>query len=111
MRATNCHPPMIMPRTTDHPCNDVLKDLFIHNRLTSPTLPSNVHFLDNTDVALPQFDENRADVIALIAYRIYVIVGKGVSDWRAVGQRGDIKGLYRNGTLENDPSYVPYEGW
>jgi hypothetical protein len=112
MRATNCHPPMILPRTTDHPCNDVLKGLFIHDESSrTPVFPPNVHFLDNTDLSLPQFDENRADIIALIAYRIYVVVGKGVADWRAVGQRGDVKGLYRNGTLESNPSYLPYDGW
>jgi hypothetical protein len=67
--------------------------------------------MDNTDLTLPQFDENRADVIAVIAFRLFAVVGKGVSDWRAVGQKGYVKGLQRNGTVQPNPVLEPYEGW
>jgi hypothetical protein len=109
MRATNCLPPLILPRSTDHPCNDALRHVFAQREL----LPPNVHFMDNTDLSLPHFDdpERRADVIAVIAFRMYVVVGKGVADWRAAGQKGDIKGLHRNGTLEPNFVLEPYVGW
>ena len=111
MRATNCMPPLILPRSTDHPCNDALRHVF--NDKEKLLLPPNVHFMDNTDLSLPHFDDerSRADVIAVIAYRMYVVVGKGVADWRVAGQKGDIKGLHRNGTLEPNFVLEPYEGW
>lgn len=109
MRATNCHEPYFLPRTTDHPCNDVFKTLFLPG--DTQTFPSQVHFLDNTDLSLPQFDENRADVIALLAYRVFIIVGKGVADWREMGQRGAVDGLHRNGTVEPNLPLEPYVGW
>jgi len=107
-RATNCYKPY-MRRTTDHPCNDVLKDLC---RPGATSFPSQVHFLDNTDVTNPQFNgENRADVLAVVAMRTFVIIAKGVADWRTIGQHGAIDGLHRNGTVEPNFELVPYEGW
>lgn len=103
MTASNCHSPN-PARTTNHPCNDALKGLM-------NDFPPQVHFLDNTDLVSPQFDANRDDIIAVIALRIYVLVGKGVSDWRAIGQKGLIDGLHRNGTVEPNFELVPYEGW
>jgi hypothetical protein len=89
---------------TDHPCNTVLKDLFS----TSP-FPSHVQLLDNTDVSLPQFDRNQKDIFAVIAMRIYAIVGTRVAQWRDSGQRGAIDGLHRGDKIElNEELLVPY---
>lgn len=107
MNTTNCFQP-ILTRTTDHPCNDALKHLF---RSEPPKFADRIHFLDNTDLTLPQFDLNQADIFANIALRLYVIVGKGVSDWRHMGQSGKVDGLHRNGTVEPNFELVPYEGW
>ena len=105
MRATSCNAPF-RDRTTNHPCNDVLKDLF-----RSKAFPDRVHLLDNTDLSNPQFDENRDDVLTIIALRVFVFVGKQVSTWRAMGQMGKIDGLHRNGSIEPNFKLVPYEGW
>lgn len=105
MKASNCHSPKV-PRSTNHPCNDVLKDLF-----RAESFPNQVHLLDNTDISSPQFDENRSDILTNIALRVFVLVGKGVAEWRAMGQAGKIDGLHRNGTVEPNFELVPYEGW
>lgn len=105
MVATNCLEP-VMRRSTDHPCNDVLKDLFV-----SHSFPNRVHLLDNTDLTLPMFEEGRDDILAVIALRVFVIVGKQVMEWRAMGQRGMIDGLHRNGTVEANFELIPYNGW
>jgi hypothetical protein len=104
MLATNCFAPNA--RTSDHPCNTVLKDLFRSNMFSE-----RVHLLDNTDLSLPQLEENRNDVFAIIALRVFVVVGKQVAEWRAVGQRGLIDGLHRNGSIEPNFKLLPYEGW
>lgn len=102
---TNCHQPSL-PRTSDHPCNDALKDLFRN----SP-FPERVRFLDNTDVTLPHLGENSEDVTTAIALRIFVFVGKQVETWRAKGQVGGIKGLRRGDILEPNFELVPYLDW
>jgi hypothetical protein len=107
MLASTCHSPA-MPRTTDHPCNDVLKDLF---RPEAKTFPAQVHLLDNTDMLRPQFDENRQDILALIALRVFVFVGYQVEQWRNDGQVGRQEGLHRGGKVEPNFDLVPYEGW
>ena len=107
MNTTNCFD-SVLPRTTDHPCNDVLKELFYSQ---AKVFDDRIHFLDNTDLSLPQFDGNEADVLASIALRMYVIVGKGVSVWRHMGQSGKEDGLHRNGTVEPNFELVPYDGW
>jgi hypothetical protein len=107
MQASNCHSPKLL-RTTDHPCNDVLKRMF---RAGEEVFPEQVHFMDNTDLVQPQFDQNRDDVLSNIAMRIFVAVGRGVSVWRAMGQSGKIDGLHRNGTVEPNFKLVPYDGW
>jgi hypothetical protein len=107
MHASNCHSPS-MTRSTDHPCNDVLKHLF---RPGSKLFADQVHLLDNTDLSLPQFDENRQDIAAVIALRIYVLVGKQVADWRAMGQHGAVDGLHRNNTVEPNEELIPYDEW
>ncbi|GKY94590.1 hypothetical protein MPSEU_000424500 [Mayamaea pseudoterrestris] len=107
MIATNCFHPTL-PRTTDHPCNDVLKELF---RPEADTFHERIHFLDNTDLSLPQFETNQEDVFANIALRVFVVVGKGVSVWRHMGQSGKENGLHRNGSVEPNFELVPYDGW
>jgi hypothetical protein len=112
----NCHTPSL-PRSSEHPCNVALKELF----RDSP-FPSRVHLFDNTDLTLPQLGENKRDIIPVIALRTAVFVGKKVKEWRESGQRGLVKGLIRGGTMTPDgdvsggklePNFelVPYTGW
>lgn len=108
MTAKSCHP-LGSSRSTEHPCNDILKGMFRQGSEKFPT--GQVHLMDNTDVAQPQFDQNYPDVLANVAMRIFVAVGKGVADWRAIPQQGLIDGLHRNGTVEPNPILFPYEQW
>lgn len=105
IKPTNCLKPTL-PRTSDHPCNTALKDMF----RDSP-FPERVRFLDGTDMTLPQLGENPVDVATAIALRIFVFVGKQVEAWRAVGQVGNIKGLQRGDHLEPNFELVPYLDW
>jgi hypothetical protein len=113
--ATNCQPPYYLPRTSDHPCNDVLRDLFngdnVGGSQGGSLFPQRVHLMDNTAISLPQLGENRDDVIAAIALRIIVEVGKKVGEWRESGQIGLIDGLHRADKVEPNFALVPYEGW
>jgi len=111
MQASNCRDPRILPRTTDHPCNDVLKDLFLSRAKDAIFPREQVRFLDNTDLSAPRFDEDRDAVLAVIAIRIFVLVGAQVTEWRAMGQEGKIDGLHRNGAVEPNFELVPYQGW
>lgn len=86
-------------------CNDVIKDLF-----RTDAFPERVHLFDNTDLSKPQFDQNGNDVLAAIALRVFVAVGKQVSDWRATSQKGMIDGLHRNSGVDPNFDLVPYEG-
>ena len=106
-RAITCHEPLKYPRSTNNPCNEVLKALF---RQQPSPFEQRVHFLDNTDLVLPtlQSDITKDTVLANIALRIFVAVGKGVSDWRSVHQAGKIDGLHRNGTIEPNFKLIPY---
>lgn len=104
----SCHSAEL-PKTSDHPCNDVLKFLF--GSESTEAFPSRVHLLDNTDVSNPRETSSITDVFAVIALRTFVVVGKGVSEWRAQGQTGKIDGLHRNGTVEPNFELIPYEGW
>ncbi|KAG7366383.1 hypothetical protein IV203_029053 [Nitzschia inconspicua] len=108
MNPTNCFPPYIARRTSDHPCNDVLKELFLGEK---KIFPERVHFLDNTALSLPQLGENQEDVTAAIAMRIFVFVGKRVQEWRESGQEGKIDGLHRGGVVEPNFDLVPYMDW
>jgi hypothetical protein len=103
--ASNCLP-QSLPRTSDHPCNVALKSLF----QDSP-FPKRVQLLDTTELVLPQLGENKADVAAAIALRIYVFVGKKVQEWRDKGQKGTVSGLERGGKTEPNSEMVPYTGW
>jgi hypothetical protein len=108
MAPTNCLPPCYLPRTSDHPCNDVLKDLFDRSKTT---FPDRVNLLDNTAISFPQLGENPYDVQAAIALRIFVLVGKRVREWRKSGQVGRENGLHRNGAVEPNFELVPYPDW
>lgn len=103
---TNCLPPTTLPRTSHHPCNTALKELF----RTSP-FPERVRFLDSSDITLPQLDQNLPDVAAAIALRIFVFVGKQVAEWRAKGQIGTVEGLKRGDVQEPNFKLVPYTDW
>ncbi|KAL7563423.1 hypothetical protein ACA910_016519 [Epithemia clementina (nom. ined.)] len=107
-QATNCHHPFLN-RTTDHPCNDVLKGLFPPN---PPIFPPRVQLLDNTDITLPLLHEGRSfQAFANVALRVYAVAGHQVSKWRTAGQHGAIDGLHRNGKVEPNFDIVAYEGW
>lgn len=101
--AKNCHSP-VLKRTTNHPCNDALKDIF----KDSP-FPSRVRLLDNTDLSSPKLDEGREDIVAAVALRIFVFVGKQVKAWRDAGQIGGVAGLTRNGKTEPNYALMPYD--
>ena len=111
--ASNCHSPTLLPRSTDHPCNAVIQNLFRHG---AKAFPSQVRLLDNTDLVLPHHPsqshrlsrENRDHILANIALRIFVAVGKGVSNWRAAGQAGKVNGLRRNGKVEPNKILVSF---
>jgi len=112
-KASNCHTPSLR-QTTNHPCNDVWKHLF---RRASRQFPARVKLLDNTDLTLPHFDSNAgsaaaADILAVIALRVYVLVGQQVATWRTMGQ---VNGMYtsKNGTTipANLNELEPYEAW
>lgn len=113
---TNCHTPSL-PRSSEHPCNIALKELF----RDSP-FPSRVHLFDNTDLTLPQLGENKRDIIPVVALRTAVFVGKKVKEWRDSGQKGVKKGLITGGImtsegdisggkLEPNGKPIPYTGW
>ena len=99
----NCHTP-VLQRTSDHPCNIVLKDLFRAN-----SFPDRVQLLDNTDLSLPM--ANLEDIVAVVALRLFVLVGKRVQEWRAAGQVGISMGLKRGGEVEPNFELVPYTDW
>ncbi|GFH44883.1 hypothetical protein CTEN210_01358 [Chaetoceros tenuissimus] len=104
LNTKNCYDP-VLPRTTNHPCNDVLRDLF----QDSP-FPSRVRLLDNTDVSASIVDENRASMLAIVALRIFVMVGHQVQLWREDGgQIGGINGLTKNGVTTPNYNLEPYD--
>ena len=122
---TSCVSRYYLPRSSHHPCNDVLFDLFDSKK---PKKFSNrVHLLDNTMISLPQSllqstanDDSSSDnakrsksvITATIALRIFVLVGKKVDEWRAAGQVGLINGLHRmkDGQKIVEPNFelIPY---
>jgi len=90
--------------SSDHPCNTALKEIF-HD---SP-FSSRVHLLDNTDLSNPQFHDSREAVLAAVALRIFVVVGKQVKAWRDKGQIGHVKGLTKGDKEYQNFSLVPYD--
>lgn len=93
-----------MTSTTHHACNDALFSLWKEN-----TFPPRVKLLDTTDLVDPQFGSHLKDVFAVIAMRIYAIVGEQVEEWRKANQIGKVNGLVRNGKVEPNPTLVPYD--
>ena len=71
---STCHNPTL-PKSSEHPCNLALKELFKN----SP-FPSRVQLLDNTDLSLPQLGDNKTDIAAVVALRLYVVIGKKVQE-------------------------------
>jgi hypothetical protein len=104
-KSSKCHTPTL-PRTSDHPCNDILKALF-----QAGSFPERVYLLDNTDLSLPRLGDNSDDIAAVVALRIFVLIGKRVKEWREKGQIGTIKGLVRGDVTEPNFELVPYTGW
>ena len=99
----NCYD-TYMPRTTEHPCNDVLKDVF-----RSSPFPSRVRLLDNTDLTSAKMGEDRESILAATALRVFVFVGHQVKAWRDAGQVGGIQGLTKNGVTEPNYELVGYD--
>lgn len=104
----HCHEPYQFTRTTDHPCNDVIR-----NVISANSFQPRVHLMDNADIVLPSRGSGLAErsLLANIAMRVFVAVGKGVAEWRAHGQHGLVDGLHRNDTIEPNFKLVPYTGW
>lgn len=90
--------------TKNHPCNDALNELWREG-----SFPPRVKLLDTRDVLGPQFGENQNDLIAVIAMRIYTLVGQQVAEWRKAKQVGRMDGLHRNNVVEPNPKEVPYD--
>lgn len=90
--------------THQHPCNDALFELW-----NESTFPPRVKLLDTTNLVNPQLGENQQDIVAVIAMRIYVLVGHQVAAWRRAQQIGKVDGLHRNGKVEPNPKEVPYD--
>ena len=103
--ADNCHSPFLK-RTSGHHCNEVLKELF-----QTASFPDRVQLLDNTDLSFPQLGDNKEDIVAVVALRIFVLVGKRVQEWRAAGQTGTSKGLKKGDELVPNFDLVPYTDW
>jgi len=101
--------------SVEHPCNVAIQTL-----VSNQVFPSRVSlFTVATAIATPQWwrtdptatttNNNNAVLLHVIAMHIFVLVGKQVSDWRSVGQRGSVEGLHRNGNLEPNFELIPYE--
>ena len=107
LHTTNCHSEcMYLPRSTNHPCNDVLRDLF-----ASHPFSSRVQLLDNTDISSSMPIRNKHMQFTmqyLVALRIFVIVGKKVKEWRMDQQEGLIDGLHRGTNVEPNFQLVAY---
>jgi len=100
----NCYKP-VGKRTSEHPCNTALKEIFSD----SPS-SSRVRLLDNTDLTNPLVgDYLRSEALLVIALRIYIIVGYQVQEWRANGQLGHINGLTRGDKEYPNFELIPYD--
>jgi hypothetical protein len=113
LHSPNCHSECVyLPRSTNHPCNDVLKDLF-----ASSPFSSRVELLDNTDISSAMIMHNNKpmrqielqQIQYLVALRIFVIVGKKVKEWRSNEQEGRIDGLHRGNHVEPNFALVAYD--
>lgn len=105
---TNCHSPFLT-KSSDHPCNVALKDVFKNN-----PFPKQVRLLDNTDLTLPQLGENIKEVATVVALRDGVNIGKMSMEWRESGHQTKDAGI----ALVHQPNNVivpfvseVYTGW
>ena len=103
IHSQTCHTPYLK-MSTNHPCNDALKDIF----LDSP-FPSRVRLLDNTDLSAPVWGVVSSDIWAAIALRTYILVGDQVKIWRDAGMSGGIDGLTQNGETKPNFELVRYD--
>ncbi len=115
MNSKNCHSPTVK-RSTEHPCNVVLKELFTQN---SSPFTSRVRLLDNTDLTNPQLYQNlrslennltlRKDILAVVALRTFIVVGYQVAEWRKNKQIGHIDGLTKGDKEYPNFELIPYD--
>jgi hypothetical protein len=106
MNSKNCYSP-IGKSSTEHPCNVVLKEIFVDG--DSP-FSNRVRLLDNTALTNPQIGGlGRQDILAAVALRIYIIVGYQVKEWRRNGQVGHVNGLTRGDKEHPNFDLVPYD--
>jgi hypothetical protein len=104
----NCHTP-VLPRTTDHPCNDALHDLFSPSQ--RHVFQDRVKLMDNTDLMLPLWSTQKSNMLSIIALRLYVLIGWQVAQWRAVGQVGTRDGVQKGNVLDPNKDLGIYTGW
>lgn len=102
MASSMCNSPAAW--SGNHPCNDALFALFAES-----TFPSRVNLMDVTDLINPQFGENYWDSVAVIAMRVFTVVGYQVAEWRQAEQIGTNIGLLRDGRLLPNPPEIPYD--
>lgn len=115
LRSANCHSKCtyLPSRSTNHPCNDILQDIF-----SSSPFSSRVQLMNNTDVSIPvtireteeqrQIRQVQRNVSLIIALRTFVLVGKKVHEWRQNHQEGKIDGLHRGNVVEPNFELVAY---
>lgn len=99
----NCHS-AYLKKSTNHPCNDALNEIFLNNNF-----PERVRLLDNTDLSSPMRGTLTNEVFAAIALRIYVVVGKQVKVWRDAGISGGVNGVTTNGVTKPNFKLVRYD--
>jgi hypothetical protein len=58
---------------------------------SASTFPSRVKLMDKTDLVYPQFGENYWDNVAVIAMRVFTVVGNQVAEWRQAIEFGRMK--------------------
>lgn len=115
MNSRNCHS-LTGKRSTEHPCNVVLKELFAQN---SSPFTNRVRLLDNTDLTNPQLYQNlqslesnlalRKDILAVVALRTFIVVGYQVAEWRKNKQVGHINGLTKGDKEYPNFELIPYD--
>ncbi|CAB9496442.1 expressed unknown protein [Seminavis robusta] len=104
------------PHSLEHPCHTVLRGMFTapHKAELFPAQDQNrIRLMDNTDVTMAtvEWDHPRPlDVLAVVALRQFILIGKQVREWRDSGQIGQIDGLHRNNTIvSTEKNLVPYQ--
>ena len=84
--------------------------------------------IDNSDISLPILESwsaddtsgdggdrtrgERKELLANVAMRAFVIIGKQVFDWTMSGIKIESDGVvHRDGSKDELPEAVPYDGW